>query len=218
MIVQASRINVDTTAMLLAEGLPFVLLGRPVNDSPDIWWAEVDACVATDEAVTHLIGLGHQRIGFIGGDPNLVVTLDRLQGYRQALRRAKLSFDKRLVNYGGFRQDGGVQAMKQFLGLGDQRPTAVYAANDLMAIGAMQAIQAAGLSVPGDCSIVGSNDSEAAALVVPHLTSSRAPYYDLGREAARALLVQLKDCNAPALKRLLASPLIIRDSTAPPKR
>ncbi len=217
MIVQASRINVDTTSTLLSERLPFVLLGRPVEDTPETWWVEVDARAATFEAVAHLLQLGHRRIGFIGGHPTLVVTLDRLQGYRQALRRAKLSFDKRLVKYGGFRQDGGAQAMRELLALGAERPTAVYAANDLMAIGAMQAIQAAGLRVPQDCSVVGTNDSEAASLVMPHLTSSRAPYFELGREAASALLTQLEKPGAPALKKLLPCSLIVRDSTAPPR-
>lgn len=215
-IVQASRLNVDTTATLLAERLPFVLLGRPLEDAPGIWWVEVDARAATAEAITHLIELGHRRIGFIGGHPTMVVTLDRLQGYRQALRRARLPFDKRLVKYGGFRRDGGAEAMRQFVALGDDRPSAVYAANDLMAIGAMTEAQAAGLRVPDDCSVIGSNDSEAAALVVPHLTSSRSPYFELGQQAARALLIQLEDPTRSAVKQLLPSPLIVRDSTAPP--
>jgi LacI family transcriptional regulator len=106
--------------------------------------------------------------------------------------------------------------MQEFLAMGDERPTAVYAANDLMAIGAMQAIQNAGLRVPCDCSVVGSNDSEAAALVVPHLTSSRAPYYELGCEAARALLAQLEDPDTPAVKKLLPCTLMVRESTAMP--
>lgn len=217
MIVQASRVNVDATTTLLSEGLPFVLLGRPVKDSPNIWWVEVDAQTSTDEAVSHLVELGHKRIGFIGGDPSLVVTLDRLQGYRQALRRAGLVFSKGLVKYGGFRQDGGAQAMNQFLAMGGGMPSAVYAANDLMAVGAMQAVHARGLSVPHDCSVVGSNDSEAAMLVTPHLTSSQVPYYNLGREAARALLMQLEDPSAPAIKKLLSCPLVVRESTAPPQ-
>jgi DNA-binding LacI/PurR family transcriptional regulator len=215
-IVQASRLNVDTTTALLSEGLPFVLLGRPVKDTPAIWWVEVDAYAATLEAITHLVALGHRRIGFIGGDATLVVTLDRLQGYRQALRRARLPFDEDLVTYGGFQQDSGVQAAQRFVEMGDERPTAIYAANDLMAIGAMQALKAAGLRVPRDCSVVGSNDSEAASWVVPSLTSSRAPYYDLGCEAARALLMQLKDANQPVVKKCLPCSLIVRDSTAPP--
>lgn len=217
-IVQASRVNVDTTLTLLAEHLPFVLLGRPYKDEPDIWWIEVDARKATLEAVGYLIELGHRRIGFIGGHPTLVVTLDRLQGYRQALRRAGLPFDKQMVKHGGFRQDGGAQAMQELLALGRERPTAIYAANDLMAIGAMQALQAAGLRVPQDCSVVGNNDSEAAALVVPHLTSSRAPYEELGRQAASALLTQLENPAAPPVKKLLPCALIVRDSTAPPAR
>ncbi len=215
-LVQASRVDVDTTMALLSERLPFVLLGRPIKDVPNLWWVEVDAMRATAEAITYLINLGHRRIGFIGGHSTLVVTLDRLQGYRQALRRARLPFDKRLVSYGGFRQEGGGQAMQGFLSLGGERPTAIYTANDLMAIGAMQALESVGLQVPRDCSIVSSNDSEAASWVVPHLTTSHAPYYTLGCEAAQALLAQLQNPDSPAVKKLIPCPLIIRSSTAPP--
>jgi DNA-binding LacI/PurR family transcriptional regulator len=216
MIVQASRVGVDTTNVLLAEHLPFVLLGRPVDDTPAISWIEVDARQATQEAVQHLIALGHQRIAFIGGYSNMVVTLDRLQGYRQALDEADLSYDERLVGYGTFRQESGVAVTRQFLALNENRPTAIFAGNDLMAIGAMQALQEAGLDVPCNCSIVGSNDSPVAALTHPHLTTSRVPYYELAREAALALLAQLGDQPTEPVKKLVPCRLIVRDSTASP--
>jgi DNA-binding LacI/PurR family transcriptional regulator len=214
MIVQASRVGVDTTDVLLAEHLPFVLLGRPVDDTPEISWIEVDARQATREAAQHLITLGHRRIGFIGGYPNMVVTLDRLQGYRQALDEAGLAYDERLVRYGTFRQESGAEAMRQFLALGRDRPTGVFAGNDLMAIGAMQVLQGAGLNVPRDCSVVGSNDSPIAALVHPRLTTSRVPYYELAREAALALIAQLGDQPVAPVKKLVPCQLSVRDSTA----
>ncbi len=216
MFVQASRVGVDTTDVLLSERLPFVLLGRPMEDAPAISWVEVDARQATREAIQHLVMLGHRRIGFIGGYPNMVVTLDRLEGYRQALAEAALPYDERWVGYGMFRQDSGAEAMQRLLALGEERPTAVFAANDLMAIGAMQAIQGAGLSLPRDCSVIGSNDSPIAALIRPHLTSSRAPYYDLASEAAQALIAQLGAEPVQPVKKLLPCQLIVRDSTAPP--
>lgn len=214
MIVQASRVGVDTTDVLLAEHLPFVLLGRPVQDAPEISWIEVDARQATREAVRHLAGLGHQRIAFIGGYPKMVVTLDRLEGYREALGEAGLPFDARLVGYGTFRQESGVEVMRQFLSLNGNLPTAVFAANDLMAIGAMQALQEAGLAVPRDCSVVGSNDSPIATLTSPRLTSSRAPYYELAREAAQALIAQLGGQPVEPVKKLIPCQLIVRDSTS----
>ncbi len=215
-IVQASRVGVDTTDVLLAEQHPFVLLGRPLVDAAAISWVEVDARQSTLEAVGHLIGLGHRRIAFIAGHPNMVVTLDRLQGYRQALDEAGLAFDERLVGYGGFRQEGGAAAMQRLLGLNGCRPTAAFAANDLMAVGAMQAIAAAGLAVPRDCSVVGSNDSPIAALSSPRLTSSQAPYDELARVATRALIAQLGEPPVEPVKRLLSCRLVLRDSTAPP--
>lgn len=219
MIVQASRIGVDTTDVLLAEHLPFVLLGRPVHDTPAISWIEVDARQATREAAQHLIALGHRRVAFIGGYPDMVVTLDRLQGYRQALDEAGLPYDEQLVRYGTFRQESGADVMRQFLALKGDRPTGIFAANDLMAIGAMQAIQEAGLGVPHDCSVVGSNDSPIASLVHPRLTTSRVPYCELAREAALALIGQLRDQPTEPVKKLVPCRLVVRDSTAsPPNR
>jgi DNA-binding LacI/PurR family transcriptional regulator len=214
MIVQASRVGVDTTDVLLAEHLPFVLLGRPVEDAPEISWIEVDARQATCEAVQHLATFGHRRIAFIGGRPNMVITLDRLQGYRHALNEAGLPYDEHLIGYGEFSQAGGAIAMRQFLALDKDRPTAVFAANDLMAIGAIQALEEVGLSVPGDCSVVGSNDSPIASLTSPRLTSSRAPYFELAHEAALALIAQLGDQPAAPVKKLIPCQLIVRDSTA----
>ncbi len=216
MIVQATRVGVDTTDVLLEEHLPFVLLGRPVEDTPGISWVEVDARQATLEAIQHLVRLGHRRIAFIGGHPNMVVTLDRLQGYHQALDEAGLVYDEHLVAYGGFSQPGGGEAVRRFLKLKDERPTGIFCGNDLMAVGAIQALQEAGLQVPRDCSVVGSNDSPIAALASPRLTSSRAPYYELAREAARALIGQLGEAAAEPVKKLLPCELIVRDSTAPP--
>ncbi|MBI3943669.1 MAG: substrate-binding domain-containing protein, partial [Chloroflexi bacterium] len=161
-----------------------------------------------------LINLGHERVGFVGGSVSLVVTLDRLEGYRQALHYAGLPFDARLVRYGDFRQEDGAAAMDAFLALQQDRPTGIFAANDLMAIGAMQAVEAAGLSVPQDCSIVGSNDSPVASLVSPRLTSSRAPYFELAREAAQALLAQLEGGEVTPVKKLLPCALVVRNSTA----
>ncbi len=216
MIVQASRLGVDTTEVLLSERLPFVLLGRPVEDAPAISWVEVDARQATREAVQHLIRLGHRRIAFIAGHPTMVITVDRLQGYRDALDQAGLPYDERLLGHGGFSQQGGAEAMRQFLALGRDRPTGIFCGNDLMAVGAMQALQAAGLEIPRDCSVVGSNDSPLAMLTSPRLASSRAPYYELAREAARALIAQLSDSPGEPVKKLLPCELVVRDSTAPP--
>jgi DNA-binding LacI/PurR family transcriptional regulator len=217
MIVQASRVGVDTTDVLLNEHLPFVLLGRPVQDQPEISWIEVDAHQATYEAVQYLVRLGHRRVGFIGGRPNMVVTLDRLLGYRQALQENGLPFDERLIGYGLFNQQGGYEAMQQFLAMTESRPTGIFAANDLMAIGAMQALHGAGLGVPQDCSVIGSNDSPIADVTSPRLTSSRAPYYALAREAAQALIGQLGDQPVTPVKKLIPCQLVVRDSTAPPK-
>ncbi len=107
--------------------------------------------------------------------------------------------------------------MRRLLALRGDRPTGVFAANDLMAVGVMQAVADAGLSVPRDCSVVGSNDSPIASLISPRLTSSRAPYYELAREAASALIAQLgNQQQAEPVKKLIPCQLVVRDSTATP--
>lgn len=219
-IVQASRINVDTTSRLLTEGHPFVLLGRPMVDHPDINWVEIDSLNATREAVEHLITLGHQRIAFIGGQPDLVVTLDRLEGYRTALTAAGLPIDPALVDHGAFLLEGGQEAMQRMLALPrGRRPTAVFAANDLMAVGALLALQSAGLKVPRDVSLVGSLDSPLASLVTPQLTSSRADYQLLAKHAASALVAHIEhpDTTTP-VKEWIPSHLVMRESTAAPRQ
>jgi DNA-binding LacI/PurR family transcriptional regulator len=146
----------------------------------------------------------------------MVVTLDRLQGYRRALEEAACPYGERFIDYGEFRQEGGYEAANKFLAMKSDRPTAIFAANDLMAIGAMQAIQEAGLNVPRDCSVIGCNDSPIAAVTSPRLTSSRAPYCELAREAAQALIAQLSSEPAQPVKKLIPCQLIVRDSTSLP--
>ncbi len=148
------------------------------------------------------------------------MTLDRLEGYRAALNAAGIVEDPALIEYGAFLIESGQAAMQHLLGLPPRRrPTAVYAGNDLMAVGALLALQAAGLKVPRDVSLIGSLDSELASLVSPKLTSSRADYQLLARHAADALTAQIEHPGSGSpVKEWIPSHLVSRESTAPPKR
>jgi LacI family transcriptional regulator len=169
-------------------------------------------------AIRYLLDLGHRRIGFIGGDPELASAEERMAGYCDALAEAGIAFDSALVAAGNFRYSGGLQAAQKLLDLAE-RPTAIVAANDFSAIGAIEAIRGQGLSIPEDISIIGFDDIPQAKWLRPALTTVRQPLVEMGHRATQLLLRMLaSDEDAPALVEhvLLDTELIIRESCQPP--
>ena len=147
--------------------------------------------LGTRELMAHLLGLGHRRIGFIRGAARPALAADRLLGYRRALRAAGIPLQKDLV----------------------PRPTAIVGANDLMAIGVLQAAAQRGLSVPRDLSVAGFDDIDLAAYLVPPLTTVRAESEGVGRQAAELLFRRLRDPEAPPQRIDLPAHLVVRGST-----
>ena len=137
------------------------------------------------EATRYLIGRGHARIGMIGGSEG--PGRRRAAGFRRALDEAGLVADPALTSIADWTRRGGQEAMRRLIALKD-RPTAVFCANDLMAIGAMDAARDTGLSIPDDLALVGYDDIEAATLVSPPLTTVVNPAYEAGQAAGRLLL------------------------------
>jgi DNA-binding LacI/PurR family transcriptional regulator len=181
-----------TTRMLapvLRANIPVVSIGTTIRHRT------VD-CVRTDDvegsrdATTYLIERGYAPIAMIGGPAGTSPSDNRLEGYRSALRDAGIDSDPRLLAVGDFTRTGGSKAMRRLLD-GPAPPRAVFCANDLMAIGAMDAIRDAGLRVPDDVALVGYDDIEAASLVTPDLTTVVNPAYDMGRECGRLLLERM---------------------------
>ena len=129
------------------------------------------------EAVTHLLRLGRTRVATITGPQNMIAGADRLAGYLAALRDRGVVSDPGLIAEGDFTEAGGYRAMQQFLA---RRPDAVFAASDIMAIGALRALREAGLRVPEDVAVVGFDDLPQAARTEPPLTTVRQPIYRLG--------------------------------------
>lgn len=162
-------------------------------------------------AVSHLVGLGHGRIGLINGFTTSPVGRDRLMGYRDALEAAGLPYRADYVVEEDFTWEHGYLGMKQFLQL-PESPTAVFASGDLMAMGAIKAIQEAGLRVPEDIAVVGFDDIEVATMVHPALTTVRQQKEDLGRIAGEALIAMIEDPDAVAPIVTLPTELIIRES------
>lgn len=172
----------------------------------------IDNCRGARSMVKHLIGLGHQRIAIIKGAPRNHDAAERLRGYRQALRDDGLKPERSLELEGGFTEAGGYAAALQILEL-DPRPTAVFAANDSMAIGALSAFRESGLRVPEDIAVAGFDDIPLARYMDPPLSSVRVPIWDLGARAVEMLLHGITHKNDHARKReRVRTQLIIRES------
>ncbi|MFN8379253.1 MAG: LacI family DNA-binding transcriptional regulator [Anaerolineae bacterium] len=169
------------------------------------------------DATRYLINIGHTRIGHISGTRQLASAGERIDGYRAALLDCGLPFDESLVAEGDFYQTGGEAGATVLLDL-PEPPTAIFAANDLSALGAMDVIRARGLSIPGDISILGFDDIPHAQIAWPKLTTVRQPLAQMGRVAARLLLDQIEQPGRPVRRVTLSTDLVIRDSCAPPRR
>jgi LacI family repressor for deo operon, udp, cdd, tsx, nupC, and nupG len=195
---------------LRREGRPVVLVARDV-DGVRIDAVLVDNFSGSYQATAHLLRLGHRRIAHIAGPASLHVARERRRGYERALADAGLPPSSIVVGEGDFTADGGRRAVAAWL----QRQvefTAVVAANDLMAIGALEALRAAGRRVPDDVAVVGFDDITFASLVQPALTTVAQPKYRMGQLAMQRLL-ELMAGASPAGRRMVLEPqLIVRES------
>ena len=167
-------------------------------------------------ATMHLIEAGHRRIGFINGEHWLEAAIHRLKGYRQALSSADIAFDPALVREGDWQVSGGFDNAQALLAL-PQRPTALFCANDLMAVGAMDAARKLKLDIPGQLSVVGYDDQDIASYTHPPLTTVVLPNYDMGRWAAAALIAEARGSAAPRRTNIkIDCPLVVRGSVSSP--
>jgi LacI family transcriptional regulator len=199
---------------LVANGLDGIILPPPLCDSQAvidcITVAQIPAvlvaCGAPDQRVgavsiddreaayqmtRHLIALGHQRIGFIVGNPDQTASGRRLQGYRAAIKEKGADPDEVLVVQGMFSYRSGLDAAENLLALAE-RPTAIFASNDDMAAAAVAVAHRLGLDVPGDLTVTGFDDSALATTIWPELTTVRQPIAEMAREAVQALVRQVR--------------------------
>jgi LacI family transcriptional regulator len=166
------------------------------------------------DATTYLIELGHRRIAFIKGIPMLHSSVARLDGYLSALQDHGITPQDALIVEGDFIQQSGYEQTKRLLSL-DNVPTAILAANDIMALGTMDAIREYGFDIPKDISVVGFDDIPQASTTHPKLTTVRQPLEEMGRVGAKLLLEQLENPESPPRRVTLATELIIRNSCRP---
>ncbi len=205
----------DYIDTLTRHNFPFVLIDHQGTGNP------CPAVGATNwqgayNATEYLIKLGHTRIGFITGSMELGAAVDRLEGFKSALHVHHIPENPQLIYEGTFFQPDGYAGASALLDL-DAPPTAIFASNDVMAMGAMDAIRNRGLHVPEDISILGFDDIPQAALVRPALTTVRQPLEQMGRVATQMLIDKLKNPKSEIGRIELPTELIVRNSTLAPK-
>ncbi len=203
-------ILVTPTTTRAASSIPVVAVdphrgpsGPPTVDSDNLEGARA--------ATAHLLALGHRRIGFLGGRPDLESARLREQGYREALAEAGVPFDPELVRVGGYRPDLADSPAHELLSL-PERPTAIFAANDLSAIRTMEVAAELGLRVPDDVSVVGFDNVPESALTTPPLTTVDQPIHRMGAEALR-LVIELVEGTARETHVRLPTTLVVRGTT-----
>jgi DNA-binding LacI/PurR family transcriptional regulator len=201
---------------LTAKGIPFVVFD-PIMELPD----DVPFVGATNwsggrAAARHLAELGHRRIAMISGPEDQLCCCARLDGYRSALQAAGLPIDPEIIVHAGLTREDGCAAARSLLAL-PERPTAIFAANDLQALGVYQAAREAGLRIPDDLSVVGFDDLPVAAWVDPPLTTVHQPLTEMAVAATELALTLGRGEQAPQLGLEIATTLTVRASTAPPK-
>jgi LacI family transcriptional regulator len=162
-------------------------------------------------ATQYLIDLGHQRIACITGPSHLTPSAKRVHGYRKTMQDAGLPIDEAMIVQGDFRPQSGYSGMSTLLSHPNP-PTAVFACNDMMAIGAMHAINEADLHIPDDISIVGFDDIMFASYTMPPLTTVAQPSYEMGLIAAEILINRLADARSKSRQEVLSPTLVIRES------
>ncbi len=201
----------DSLDFLRSQSMPVVMVDR---DVPKV---EVDAVLTDNQlggylATHHLIGLGHRRIACIAGPSNITPSAERIIGYRKALEEAALPYDEKLILRGDYHAESGMQITHVLLKT-EPRPTAIFALNDLMALGALRAAAEANCSVPNDLAIVGYDDLELSRFTNPPLTTIAQPKKQIGAEAVSLLAERMSGKSRLPSRLVLPPELIIRRST-----
>lgn len=212
-LIDAAIIVTPTVVNVVSE-VPIVAVD-PHTGRADLPTVESDSYTGAQQAVHYLAQLGHRRIGFIAGRPDLRSAVARASGYRAGLAAAGIPFDPALVGVGRYEQDVARETAHAMLGLPD-RPTAVFAANDLSALSIIEVAGERGLRVPDDLSVVGFDDVPEAARAQPGLTTVRQPMKRLGAEAVRIVLALMAGETLPETHVQLPTRLVVRATTAPP--
>ncbi len=215
-ILVAALLPEKDLARLRSRGIPIVMMdpyGAPATDAPAIGSADWNGGFL---ATQHLIKLGHQRIAIITGPEDMMASTARLSGYRAALDSAGIPVRRDYIRPGTFHRDDGVAEGRDLLSSAEP-PTAIFASSDLQALGVYEAARTLGLRVPDDLSVVGYDDLPIARWAGPPLTTVRVPLAEMAEQAMH-LVLRLRDEPELAFSRVdLATSLVVRESSAPPR-
>lgn len=201
---------------LQSDGYRFVVADPRVPLDAGIPAVSASHRAGAQAAMDHLLSLGHRRIAHVSGPRGWTATEERIDGYRAALAAAGVLAPAEFVVEGDFESPSGYAAAHRLLDV-PEPPTAIFASNDNMAFGVLQAARERDLAVPRDLSVIGFDDAELARMVTPRLTTVRQPLAELGRTAVSLLVRLLEGQRVEALRLELATRLAVRDSTAPPR-
>jgi LacI family transcriptional regulator len=216
LIVSSVLLDDPIVPALIASGTPFLVVGRhPAH--PEINYVDCDNQQGADDAVTHLLRLGRRRVMTVTGPLNTIAGIDRRSGYLAACQRRRLTPEPAWLAEGDYTEAGGYLATQRLLPL---NPDAIFAASDVMAVGALRALRDAGRRVPDDVAVVGFDDLPFAARSEPPLTTIRQSIQGLGQLAADTLIAMIEEEPTTQPRRItLPTELVIRTScgaTLPP--
>lgn len=212
-VISGLRMNEPLISDLPKTDFPIVLIDVPIA-GPKATYISVNNVLGATQAIDHLVGLGHKRIGFINGHNEAWVSQQRLLGYKQGLGKHNLAYKATCVFEGDFSKESGRQGARILL---SQHPeiTAIFVASDLMAAGAVEELQSMGLKVPDEISVVGFDDQDFCTHVSPSLTTVRQDMYRFGRKAAQELIMMIGDEHYHPSHLDLSTVVVPRASTGP---
>lgn len=196
---------------LQSANVPTVLVDRS-SEAQNVDVVVTDNAQGGSLAAAHLLALGHRRIGMIAGPSRLSSSAQREHGFLGALQQADVTLSASSIVHGDFSAEGGYSACMTLLAAQAQPPTALFAANDMMAIGALRALHERGLHVPEDVSVIGYDNISLSAYVLPSLTTIAQPVEQIGQAAVRLLLARIAQPDKPYEREVLNVTLLERDS------
>jgi LacI family transcriptional regulator len=212
-IIMGSSMDIADIRQYFERGLSIVLCDWQENESPsEMPMVSVDFYRAGQLAAQHLLDLGHRRVAVIVDEPQQTL---RLEGFRSVVQGAGIPLLPEMIQRGNSLLESGYAAAKTLLA-SPTRPTAIFATTDWMALGAIEAVLEAGLSVPQDISVIGLDDIQVSAHLRPPLTTIAVPKAQLAKEATELLLRQINGDDSLPASRVVEPYLVLRQSTAPP--
>jgi DNA-binding LacI/PurR family transcriptional regulator len=218
LILMSVPVDDPNLAGLLEGEAPCVFTCRITEHENPSWWVDADFATGVEQAVDHLVSLGHTRIGLLAGPPNLVSVHLRVKGYCRALAKHGIPVPEDLILYDDFSSEVG-RTLARKLMEHPRPPTALICGDDMMALGAIQGVREMGRRVPEDVSVVGFDDVILAAYATPPLTTIRQDGYEKGRIAADLLIELMSEASHGVPRHVvLDTRLVVRHSTGPAPR